>query len=594
MPHGIAVNPFTNKIYVANNDGGNVTVIDGNTNAITTVDVGARPETIAVNTVTNRIYVVNDGSASVTVIDGATNATTDVLVPPAPYAVAVNSVTNKIYVTSPGFSIVTVIDGATNETTLVNDPNAKSSYAVAVNQVTNKVYVANNGSNNVTVIDGATNATTTVAAEVEPIAIVVNPVTNKIYVANGGSATVTAIDGATNTTTSVPTGIVPVAMAVNPLTNTIFVANYSDNDVTVIDGATDTTTTVLAGLSPDAIAVDSVTNKVYVANSVNPSVTVFDGATTSSVTIRAGLNPFAIAVNSITNTIFVANSASDNVTVIAGALVTQPATSARLINISTRAQVGIGGNILIPGFVIDGSGTERLLIRGGGPSLIGFGVTGAIVKPSLSVFDSSGTLVASNTGWGTNSKSVQIANLSSQVGAYPYPSGSADCAVVVDLPAGAYTVQVSGVNGTTGIALAEVYEVASTGTRLVNISTRAQVGTGGDMIIAGFVISGSGSEELLVRAGGPSLTQFGVTGALAEPSLSVVNNAGEIASNTGWTSADPSLIAGFEEAVGAFSFTPGSGDCAQIVNLPAGGYTMQISGANNTVGVGLAEVYEIP
>jgi hypothetical protein len=182
------------------------------------------------------------------------------------------------------------------------------------------------------------------------------------------------------------------------------------------------------------------------------------------------------------------------------------------------------------------------------------------------------------------------------VGAFAFTAGSADCALITSLPAGAYTVQVSGVNHTTGVALAEVYEVASSGTRLINISTRAQVGTGANIIIPGFVVSGSGTEDLLVRADGPALSQFGVGGVLANPSLSVFDNSGaSIASNTGWgTSSDPALIASTGAAVGAFAFTSGSADSAQIVNLTAGAYTMQISGANSTTGVALAEVYEAP
>jgi septal ring-binding cell division protein DamX len=182
------------------------------------------------------------------------------------------------------------------------------------------------------------------------------------------------------------------------------------------------------------------------------------------------------------------------------------------------------------------------------------------------------------------------------VGAFALTSGSADCALIASLPAGAYTVQVSGLNSTTGVALAEVYEVSASGTRLANISTRAQVGTGGNIIIPGFVISGSGTDQLLVRADGPSLTQFGVSGVLAQPSLSVYNGAGTvIASNTGWgTSSNPALLASTAAAVGAFAFASGSADSAQIVNLSAGAYTIQVSGVNGTTGVALAEVYEVP
>jgi hypothetical protein len=131
----------------------------------------------------------------------------------------------------------------------------------------------------------------------------------------------------------------------------------------------------------------------------------------------------------------------------------------RLANISTRAQVGVGGSILIPGFVISGSGMETLLVRADGPALTQFGVTGVLAQPILSVFDGSGKVIASNTGWGTNANTAQIASVAAQVGAFPLASGSADCALIISLPPGGYTVQVAGVNNTTGVALAEIYEV---------------------------------------------------------------------------------------------------------------------------------------
>jgi kumamolisin len=269
---------------------------------------------------------------------------------------------------------------------------------------------------------------------------------------------------------------------------------------------------------------------------------------------------------------------------------------ARLINISTRAMVGTGGSILIPGFVVSGSGTETLLIRGDGPSLAQFNVPGVLAQPSLSVYDSNQNLIASNTGWGANANPAQVASVAAQVGAFAFTSGSADCALIASLPAGAYTVQISGVGNTTGVALAEIYEVSTTGTRLANISTRAQVGTGGNILIPGFVISGSGSEQLLVRGDGPSLSQFNVPGVLAQPALGVYNSAQAlIASNTAWGTAENSgQIANIAATVGAFAFSSGSADSAQVVDLPAGAYTIQVSGVNDTTGVALAEVYEVP
>ncbi|MBV8906234.1 MAG: YncE family protein, partial [Acidobacteriia bacterium] len=154
-PYGVAVNPVTNKIYVANHISNNVSVINGFTNGVTTVtDPNASsPAGIAVNPVTNKIYVANPGSNNVTVVDGATNSVTTVTDPNAtdPYAVAVNPVTNKIYVANLVSTNVTVIDGATNTIKTVTDPNATHPDAIAVNPVTNEMYVANEG-NNVTVI----------------------------------------------------------------------------------------------------------------------------------------------------------------------------------------------------------------------------------------------------------------------------------------------------------------------------------------------------------------------------------------------------------------------------------------------------------
>jgi hypothetical protein len=268
--------------------------------------------------------------------------------------------------------------------------------------------------------------------------------------------------------------------------------------------------------------------------------------------------------------------------------------STRLTNISTRELVGTGANILIPGFEISGSGEETLLIRADGPSLTQYGVNGALAQPSLSVL-SGQTVISSNTGWGTNSNPTQIAGVAAQVGAFPFAAGSADCAVIVSLPAGSYTVEVSGVNNITGVALAEVYEVSSTGTRLVNISCRAQVGTGADAMISGFVISGSGTEDLLVRGDGPSLSQYGVNGVLAQPSLSIYSGQTVIASNTAWgTSSNPAQVADDAADVGAFPFASGSADSAVVVSLPAGAYTAITSGKNGTTGVALAEVYEVP
>jgi DNA-binding beta-propeller fold protein YncE len=354
VPRVVAVNPVTNKVYVANcnvhlDEGAtsSITVIDGATNSATSL-AGACPAALAVNTVTNKIYFPGG------VIDGATNSTTDL--PGAwPFslknvtAAAVNPITNKIYVGGPGN--VTVIDGATNSATTVTDPNAIGSpSSIAVNSVTNKIYVANYAiatPGNVTVIDGATNAITTVTDPnaIAPVSIAVNSVTNKIYVANQGDSpaqrgNITVIDGATNATTTLtdPNVEAPQSVAVNETTNTIYVVNANNptgngiGGVSVITGATNSISTVTDpnAINPIAVAVDSASNMIYVANQgcfeedscKNPgNVTVINGATNAVTTVinPNASNPFALALDSTTNSIYVASA---NVTVIDGAKAT--------------------------------------------------------------------------------------------------------------------------------------------------------------------------------------------------------------------------------------------------------------------------------
>jgi hypothetical protein len=595
-PSAIAVNPITNKIYVET--GGNyLAVVDGGTSGVATLYAGSSGP-IAVNPVNNKVYISNGpffgvpSAAQLTVIDGITEATS-YIAQGSSGPLAVNPVTGRVYCSSP-FG-VTVIDGATNAATTIP---AVSSGDIAVNPVTNRVYVSYGVSifdavdPAVTAIDGATNVATVIAPGISGL-IAVNPATNMVYIAdNGGSGNVLAVDGLTDAATTLPLGISPSAVALNPVTNMIYVASFTGSSVTAIDGNTYSATTIPVGFQPEDIVVNPVTNQVYVLDSFD--VTVIDGATKTASIISAGTSPQGIALNPVTGNVYVGGNEDGNVTVISGTAVPPAPKAARLTNLSVRAQVGTGAGVLIPGFVVAGSGSETLLIRADGPGLAQFGVPGILAQPTLAVYDSTGAVVASNTGWGTNSNPSQIAAVAAQVGAFALAPGSADCALVVSLPPGTYTAHVSGVGGTTGVALAEVYEASSSGTRLVNLSTRAQVGSGANIIIPGFVVSG-GSEDLLVRADGPALAQYNVSGFLPHPSLGVFGaSGGSLATNSGWTSADVGLIAGFDAAVGAFALEPGSADSAQVVRLSPGAYTMQVSSLDGSSGVALAEVYEAP
>ena len=326
-PWAVAVNPVTNKAYIANYNynPSEVTVIDRITNATTTITAGFSPAAVAVNPVTNKIYVANFNGDSVSVIDGATDTVvatvSDSLAMPmkGPAAIAVNPETNTVYIGNYKSRNVTVINGATNLATAVVSLNNMASVSVAplmgmaMNPVTNKVYVTNYNDNSVTVIDGATNTSNNITVGTNPWAVAVNPRTNKIYVINFTSNNVSVIDGASNNASlPISVNISPKAVAINPVTNRIYVVNSNyggSGSVSVIDGTTDSILpAVTTGLNSQAITVNSVTNKVYVANASSNNVTMIDVANSNQTTsIPAGTFPVAVAVNMITNEVYVAN-----------------------------------------------------------------------------------------------------------------------------------------------------------------------------------------------------------------------------------------------------------------------------------------------
>jgi len=269
-----------------------------------------------------------------------------------------------------------------------------------------------------------------------------------------------------------------------------------------------------------------------------------------------------------------------------------PTGSARIINLSIRSFVGTGASAVTVGFVINGTGTKQLLIRGVGPTLASFGVGGVLSTPQLSLFDSTQTLIETNTAWGGD---ATLAGVFSALGAFALPATSADSALFVALPGGSsHTAQISGVNGTTGVALAELYDADSGNppARLINVSARALAGSGSAVLTAGFVIGGSGTETVLIRGIGPTLAQFGVSGSLAATQITLLDSTGTaISTNSGWGGGS-ALAAAFLQ-VGAFALPAASADSALLVTLPAGVYTVQVVGTNGASGIALVEVYEV-
>lgn len=266
-----------------------------------------------------------------------------------------------------------------------------------------------------------------------------------------------------------------------------------------------------------------------------------------------------------------------------------PRPASTLINLSVRTGAGSGDESLIVGFVV-GGGSRELVVRGIGPALAQFGVPGTLADPKLELFAGSARS-ATNDNWASGGL---LAPQFAALGAFALPAGSSDAALRLGVNGGR-TVQVTGADGGRGIALVELYDAGGGQGRLINVSARANVGTDADVLVAGFAIAGTAPKRLLLRAVGPTLGEFGVGNTLLNPVLTV-RRLGEdavTASNDDW--AGTSALKAAFASVGAFAFAiDGSRDAALVVELPPGAYTATVTGANDTTGVALVEVYELP
>jgi hypothetical protein len=264
-----------------------------------------------------------------------------------------------------------------------------------------------------------------------------------------------------------------------------------------------------------------------------------------------------------------------------GTLVLGTPTPGILLNISTRLGVGTGNNVLIGGFIITGSSNKQVLLRALGPTLSQFGVTGVLADPTLELHNGSGALLASNDNWKDTQQSAIMATGKA-------PPNDLESAILSTLAPGNYTAIVRGKNNTTGIGLVEVYDLdQAVDTTLTNISTRGFVNTNQNVMIGGF-ISGNGAVNVIVRALGPTLTQFGVPNVLANPTLELHDvNGTLLASNDNWKDTQQAEIMATGKA------PPNDLESAIITTRPPGNTTAIVRGKNNTTGNALVEVYTL-
>jgi hypothetical protein len=269
-------------------------------------------------------------------------------------------------------------------------------------------------------------------------------------------------------------------------------------------------------------------------------------------------------------------------------------------NISTRAFVQTGDKVMIGGFIIQGTESKRVIIRALGPELTRYGIPDVLANPTLELHDDTGALIASNDNWVTTIiGGIITANQAPDIlNSHHAPRDPRESAIIADLPPGNYTAIVRGVNNVTGVGLVEVYDLSpGNGSILGNISTRAFVQTDDNVMIGGFIVAGAQPKQVIIRAIGPELTQYGVPNALANPTLELHDGTGAlIASNNNWAST---IIGGIITAnqvreIQASGYAPSDGrESAIIAFLPPGNYTAIVRGVNNTTGVALVEVYDL-
>jgi hypothetical protein len=581
---GAAISGATNATYsitaAAASDAGSYTVIVTNsagavTSSAATLTVSAASTAPTISTQPANVTVTAGASATFTVvatgsptptyqwkkagtaISGATSATYTIAATAAAdagsYAVTVSNSAGSVDSSAATLTVNPAGGGnvaptiTTQPTSVTVTAGAPATFTVAASGTPAPTYQWSKGA---TAVASATGASYTIAATTAADA------GNYSVTATNVAGSVTST-GVTLTVNAAGSGNVAPAITTQPSAQTITVGGSA-------------TFTVVATGTPTP-TYQWTKNGGAISGATNASLTIANAATTDAGT-------YAVVVS---NSVGSATSTG-------AALTVNPAlpVSARLVNISGRANIGIGNNALIVGTSWNG-GAKPVVFRLAGPALKTFGLSTAITAPRLQLM-TNGILTTTNTGWdGTTASSTSFA----QVGAFPFAAGSKDAAIINTFPAGSYVLIASNVDGVSGAGLGEIYDASTTASlsdRILNVSVRAQVGSGDNVLITGFIISGTGSMPVVIRGIGPALNAYGLTG-LTDPKLTL---SGVLPSSpTVSTSWDSSMTAMFAK-VGAFPLTAGSKDAAIVTTLPPGAYTVTLSSVSGGSGSGLIEVYD--
>lgn len=587
--------------------------------------MGYRPFGMAVNSRTNRIYVTDEQTNELLAIDRNVNGeiTRIPVVPTSrtstnpPWLdfierhVAVSERLNRIYLPRTFVpptggdiaSFIDVFDGATNQqiNSIVLEPGLLPPLFVAVDDTRRRIYVAasRRGGGHLFdtekvlfIYDADTEAPITRISLATGFGGIgrpaANPVTGRVYIPVPGGIAI--VDGNTNTKLGMVDSV-SGRIAINRRTNKVYVALF--DSVAVINGATDTLETSFpiqtGNDSLVAFDVDEVTNRVYVAHAaefaLTGRLTAYDANNSYQFLGQIDLThkPAQIAVAPATRELFVSHDLDGVISVFKDDT-TAPADI--FANISTRARVGTGDDVLIGGFIIYGpTSTKKLMIRATGPSLTQAGVADPLSDTTLEVHDGGGNVIT-NDNWKVSDSTNASQQAEIEATGIP-PANEQESALVMTLPAGrSVTAIVRGKGGAQGTALVEVYDLDKTlPVRLANISTRGHVGLGDNAMIAGVIILGSKPVNVVLRAIGPSLANSNVPNPLEDPVLELRDpNGGLIASNDDWRE--------HEAEVNATFLAPNdSRESAIVARLYPANYTAIARGKDGSTGVALVDAY---
>ncbi|HEY3755894.1 MAG TPA: SMP-30/gluconolactonase/LRE family protein [Opitutaceae bacterium] len=645
-PYGIAA--ANGNVYVADS-GNNVIRVIGSTGVSTLAGSGVagsangtgtaasfnNPSDVAVDSQGN-VFVADTGNSLIRMITpsgvvstvagiagttGSNNGPDATATFNQPQGLAVDG-SDNIYVADTGNSVIRMI---THQTGMV------STYAGTVGQTGSA-----NGSS------GATfNRPTGVALDSS----------GDLYVADFSNNTIRQISGGYTSTVAGTAGVVgdkdaegggasfnqPYKVAVDS-NGLIYVADTGNHAIRVINKSNSSSVTTVSGTNsrfyyPQGIAVDS-NGTIYVADGDNQvidsapaSVAVSSNSVLSNHTIPVGGSTtftlgsygsgsaiqWQVSTNSggswsdvggaTSSSLAISNATSQMNGYEYRATLNGTATSAgtlyvgnsRLINLSSQAEVS-AGNTVTAGFFVGGSGTKNLVVRGIGPTLGQYISSPVLADPTLTLYNGASAQIAADlTGWGGASN---IATAMSSVGAFSLPANSLDEVLLPSLTISGntgFTAVIGSHSNGSGRVLAELYDMDTSGTpatRLINISTKAYVDNGTNILISGFVVTGSVPETLLIRGDGPALATYGVTNPIATPTITIYNSNNQVINtNTGW--AGSNAVATAAAQVSAFSLPAGSADSAIVTSLAPGTYTVEVTGSGGAVGTTLLEVYEV-